>query len=147
MSEDHPTAPACRWQARQAYPDFPLFAHAAGVWGKKIRGKMHYFGPWDDPDGALKKYLEQKDALHAGRKPRPDTEALTVKDLANAFLNAQAGAAGQRRIVAADLGGLQAGRRSRWWPTWASLGWSPTWTRRTSPLCGTSWPRSGDRTV
>jgi integrase len=48
---------------------------------------MHYFGPWDDPDGALAKYLEQKDDLHAGRKPRPDAEALTVKGLANAFLN------------------------------------------------------------
>jgi integrase len=31
--------------------------------------------------------LEQKDALHAGRKPRPDTEATTTKDVANAFLN------------------------------------------------------------
>src|SRR5262249_10572353 len=35
------------------------------------------------------KYLDQKEALHAGRKPRPDTEALTVKDVANAFLNAK----------------------------------------------------------
>src|SRR5262249_654541 len=69
------------------YPDFPLFAHATGRWAKKIRGKMHYFGPWADPDGALKKYLEQRDALHAGRKPKPDPEALTVKDLANDFLN------------------------------------------------------------
>src|SRR5262249_28872290 len=71
------------------YPEFPLFPHATRRWAKKIRGRLHYFGPWDDPDGALKKYLEQKDALHAGRKPRPDTEGLTVKDVANAFLHAK----------------------------------------------------------
>ncbi len=59
------------------------------MWCKKIRGKLHYFGPWEDPDGALKKYLDQKDALHAGRKPRADTEGLTVKELANRFLNAK----------------------------------------------------------
>src|SRR5437868_14090099 len=68
------------------YPDFPLTAHPAGYWCKKIRGKLHYFGPWADPDGALSKYLEQRDALHAGRKPRADAHAATVKDLANAYL-------------------------------------------------------------
>jgi integrase len=37
---------------------------------------------------ALSKYLEQKDDLHAGRKPRQVSETgVTVKDLANAFLN------------------------------------------------------------
>jgi integrase len=48
---------------------------------------MHYFGAWADPDTALAKYLQQKDDLHSGRKPRPSPEGLTVKDLANAFLN------------------------------------------------------------
>jgi integrase len=69
------------------YPDFPLFSHANGRWAKKIRGKMHYFGPWNDPDGSLKKYLEQKDDLHAGRKPRDTSEGVTVKTLCNAYLN------------------------------------------------------------
>jgi integrase len=87
MSESHSTAEPTRSKPAKPYPEFPLTAHPAGQWCKKIRGQLHYFGPWDDPDGALTKYLEQKDALHAGRKPRPDTDALTVKDLANAFLN------------------------------------------------------------
>src|SRR5438477_5055952 len=87
MSEPHPTAPAATVKPPKPYPDFPLFPHATGRWAKKIRGQMHYFGPWTDPDGALAKYLDQKDALHAGRKPRPDSDALTVKVLANKFLN------------------------------------------------------------
>jgi integrase len=71
------------------YPDFPLTAHPVGQWCKKIRGKIHYFGPLSDPDAALAAYLAQKDDLHAGRTPRPDTGAATVKDAANAFLNAR----------------------------------------------------------
>jgi integrase len=47
---------------------------------------MYYFGPWDDPQRALDKYLEQKDDLYAGRKPRPVGEGLTVRDLCNRFL-------------------------------------------------------------
>src|SRR5215831_9152488 len=71
------------------YPDFPLTPHPAGVWCKKLRGQLHYFGPWDDPDAALKKYLEEKDDLHAGRAPRRDQDAVTMKDVSNAFLNAK----------------------------------------------------------
>jgi hypothetical protein len=59
-----PTKPA------KPYPEFPLTAHPAGSGCKKVRGRLVYFGPWADPDGALQKYLDQKDALHAGRKPQ-----------------------------------------------------------------------------
>ena len=30
------------------YPLFPLTAHPTRRWCKKIAGKLHYFGPWDD---------------------------------------------------------------------------------------------------
>jgi integrase len=86
LSEPHFTADSAVSKPAKPYPEFPLFPHATKRWAKKIRGKMHYFGPWSDPDGALRKYNEQKDALHAGRKLRPDTDAITIKDLANSFL-------------------------------------------------------------
>jgi integrase len=83
-----PTTPAGGKPAKPSKPspDFRLFPDAAGVWAKKIRGQLRYFGPWSDPQGALEKYNAEKEALHAGRKPRPDPDAATVKDVANSFL-------------------------------------------------------------
>jgi integrase len=89
MSELHSTLSVTAGKPAKPYADFPLFPHAAGVWAKKIRGKLHYFGPWSDPDAALAKYLEQKDDLHAGRARRPRPDALTVKALAYDFLSAK----------------------------------------------------------
>src|SRR5262245_15904007 len=86
MSEPHSTPPPPPRKPAKPYPDFPLFPHAAGVWAKKIRGKLHYFGPWDDPDGALVKYLAEKDDLHAGRTPRDPADALTVYTLCGKFV-------------------------------------------------------------
>ena len=95
MSESNPTKPA---KPSKPSPDFPLTAHPAGYWCKKIRGKIHYFGPWDDPDSALTKYNEQKDALHAGKKPREPTAGTTVRDAVNRLLNAK-----RRAVLSGEL--------------------------------------------
>jgi integrase len=89
MSEDHSTPSTARGKPAKPYPEFPLTAHPAGYWCKKIRGKIHYFGPWGDPDGALKNYEAQAEALHAGRKPREAAGETTVKELVNHFLAAK----------------------------------------------------------
>jgi len=84
---------------RKPYPDFPLFPHATQRWAKKILGKLYYFGPWDDPQGALNRYLLQRDDLYAGRRPRADEpDGVTVRDLCNRFLTVK-----QARVETGEL--------------------------------------------
>ena len=71
---------------KKPHRDFPLYAHASGQWAKKIRQKVHYFGPWANPQAALEEYLRQKDDLLAGRTPTYG-DGLTVKQLVNSFLS------------------------------------------------------------
>jgi len=71
---------------KKPYPGFPLFPHATRRWAKKIKGKFHYFGPWDDPLGALQRFQQQRDDLYAGRVPRAQREGLTIRELLNRFL-------------------------------------------------------------
>jgi integrase len=66
--------------------DFPLYAHAAGRWAKKVLGRTFYFTKWkDDPKGkaALEEWLEQKDDLLAGREPSANNGRLTLYQLCN----------------------------------------------------------------
>jgi len=75
-----------------------------GRWAKKIRGKLHYFGPWGHKRGgqvvpvddmaasaqqAVDLYQDQRDDLHAGRTPRVKAGGLTVASLCNELLNAK----------------------------------------------------------
>ena len=78
-------------QAQDPYPylEFPLTAHPNGQWCKKIRGKLHYFGAWGDWEAALNLFLEQKDDLHAGRKPRVNGEDKTLGLAMDHFLSAK----------------------------------------------------------
>ena len=74
------------------YRSFPLTAHNNGQWCKKIRGKVHFFGVWADPQAALDKYLGVAADLHAGKHPLQATlspEGLIVKDICNRYLNHQ----------------------------------------------------------
>ncbi len=87
----NPNEKARRRKPRKPHPDFPLTANGNGQWSKKIRGKVHYFGPWADPDAALRRYVAQRDDLLAGRRPRNagDDAGITVRDLLNRFLTAK----------------------------------------------------------
>jgi integrase len=92
MTAHYTKSPGRKRQKRvkpgKPHPDFPLTANGNGQWSKKIRQRVYYFGPWEDPNAALQLYLDQKDALLAGRKPRsPDDK--TVRDLSNRFLSAK----------------------------------------------------------
>ena len=82
------------------YGEFPLFPHATRRWAKKIRGKLHYFGPWSDPQGALQKYLDQRDDLYAGRTPRVHGDAATIRDVLNRFLTTKQHLVETREITA-----------------------------------------------
>lgn len=65
-------------------PDFPLFPHDRGKWAKKIDGNMKYFGRWEDPEGALREYLEW---MRAKETPTlPNSDGLSLKNAFNVYL-------------------------------------------------------------
>ena len=65
-------------------PDFPLFPHASRQWAKKIGDRMHYYGPWSDPDAALARYQEETNSRsriespEKPAKPHPDFHATWI---------------------------------------------------------------------
>jgi integrase len=66
--------------------DYPLTPHDNGQWCKKIKGKVWFFGTWDDPQEALNRYLDEKDDILAGRDPRRSKTGTKLVDLVNQFL-------------------------------------------------------------
>jgi hypothetical protein len=50
------------------------------------RRRFRYFGPWDNPQAALERWLAVKDDLLAGRPAPTSTDGLTVDHLVNTFL-------------------------------------------------------------
>jgi len=81
--------PRAKREAPARPAGFPLYAHSNGNWAKKVRGKVRYFGLWEDPQAALNKWLDEKDSLLAGREPRTTANTgLTVLGMVNGFLEA-----------------------------------------------------------
>ena len=97
----HSTPRQAAVKPEKPYDGFPLFPHSNGLWCKKVRGKLHYFGPWRDPDAALERWLNDRDDLMAGRRPRKkgDPDALTLADLINRYLTAKRDAVATGEIV------------------------------------------------
>jgi integrase len=62
-----------------------LFAHTSGQWAAKFNGRLHYFGTWDDWQGAVERYPDQRDFLRAGKTP--PAQATTLADVLNHFLS------------------------------------------------------------
>ena len=95
-----------RSKPKKPYPNFPLTPHPNGQWCKKICGQLRFFGIWSDPDAAHEQYLNQAADLHGGREPTVLTGELTVKELANQYLNHQA-----NKLASGEIG-------ARWfeWP-------------------------------
>ena len=79
------TAKRKRVKPTKPRPDFPLYAHAVGKWAKTIRGKGYYFGRWEDPEGALREYLDAKDDLYAGRVPGTKG-GVSLREVCNKFI-------------------------------------------------------------
>ena len=93
---------AKRKKPQKPYRSFPLTAHNNGQWCKKIRGKVHFFGVWSDPQAALDSYLRVAADLHAGRQPQQATLSpglVTVKDACNHYLTRQ-----MQKVVAKEIG-------------------------------------------
>ena len=63
--------PRTRRRRKPAKPYFPFphTAHNNGPWCETIRGKVHFFGVWEDSDAALRNYLRVAEDLHV----RPPT--------------------------------------------------------------------------
>lgn len=80
-----------RQQVTKAAPRLPPVSACHTTVGQKIRGKLHFFGPSDNPQAALQRFNYEWPYLSEGRTPPPaDTgDGCTVRDLCNVFLTSK----------------------------------------------------------
>jgi integrase len=82
------------------YAGYPLFPHPSGQWAKKIRGRLHYFGVWRDPQAALDRLNREMPYLREGRTPPAVdvSNGCSLRTLCNAFLQAK-----EEQVAAGEL--------------------------------------------
>lgn len=68
---------------------YPLTPHPNGQWCKKVKGKVYFFGVWEDPDAALDAWLEDKDHLNAGKDRPSKSNGATVAEVTDAYYESQ----------------------------------------------------------
>lgn len=86
MAHSSRQALVAKWRAwKREHPEYPLSPHAAGQWCKKVRGRLHYFGPLEQHELAVKLWLHQRDWLLAGEEPPGPDDGWTVGKLAAAW--------------------------------------------------------------
>jgi len=68
-----------------------MFAHPSGQWAKKIRGRLHYFGVWADPEAALERLNREWPCLKEGKTPPPIdvSEGVSLEKVCNEFMAAK----------------------------------------------------------
>lgn len=129
----------------------PLLVHATRRWGRKINGRILYYGPVDGklPDfgasNAIEEYHRVVEDDRAGRARRPkDSELITLQDATNLFLTAKA-ALRDTGELAPEHGAITTQHAAASLIFWASTGPWPTWTPPTSENCGRHLQRGGGR--
>jgi integrase len=96
-----PAKPRGSAAGKKPFKSFPLTPHRNGQFCKKIRGKIYYFGTVADPDRALANYHKHCDGLHSGSVTHIAKKrgTVTLRELANEFMNAAADKRDAGRIV------------------------------------------------
>ncbi len=88
-----------------------MTAHRCGQWCKKIKGRVYYFGRWDDPQGAMRKYEQQVPYLLKGQLP-PGVQTVagrtTVTAITELYIETVA-----RKVAAGELAPRTLNRYSR----------------------------------
>jgi hypothetical protein len=85
MANSNPKQTATKRSEKPKRRNGPMFPHANGQWAKKILGRLHYFGKWEDRKTALDKYNAQHADIEAGRKPRSRGEEIIEVEKACEF--------------------------------------------------------------